>query len=169
MVQVYLKRNAARREDVADYRLSISIDGQTPPSRPPAGSGDADASGPDWWAAAGVGAGDQLNLREGPSTRDRILARVSNGTILRNGGCVGDGRTRWCKVSAPDDSVTGWASGAYLRESGAPTSASTPALALLPDLCRSAVAVANGLTIRSLTAYPFHETGTGQRTLFAGE
>ncbi|WP_295075775.1 SH3 domain-containing protein [Tabrizicola sp.] len=161
VVQVYLTRNAARRGEVADYRLSISIEGRATASKPPAGGGDADASGPDWWAVAGVGAGDLLNVREGPSTRDRIMARVGNGTILRNGGCVGEGRARWCKVSAPDGSFTGWASGGFLRESGAPASGSTPALALLPELCRSAVAVANGLPIRSLTAYPPQPAGRG--------
>jgi hypothetical protein len=161
LVEVYLTRNAARRGEVADYRLSISIKGRATAAKPPAGGGDADASGPDWWAVAGVATGDLLNVREGPSPRDRVIARVGNGTILRNGGCVGAGRTRWCQVSAPDGSVSGWASGTYLRESGAPASGTTPALALLSDLCRNAVAVGYGLPFRSLTAYPPQPAGRG--------
>ena len=161
VVQVYLTRNAARRGEVADYRISISIEGRATAPKPPAGGGDAEASGPDWWAVRGVGAGDQLNVREGPSTQDRIIARVGNGTILRNGGCVGEGRTRWCKVSAPDGSLTGWASGGFLQESGPPASGSTPALALLPELCRDAVAGAYDLPIRSLTAYQPQPAGRG--------
>lgn len=107
-VQVYLMRNAARRGEVADFRLSISIDGKGTASRPPApGSGDAEASGPDWWAVTGVGSNDALNVRQGPSKDDRVVARVGNGTVLRNGGCLGEGGSRWCKVSAADDSFSG--------------------------------------------------------------
>jgi SH3-like domain-containing protein len=160
VVQVYLMRNAARRGEVANYRLSISIEGRATPEKP-VGGGDADASGPDWWAVTGVRAGDLLNVREGPSTKDRVVARVGNGTILRNGGCVGEGRSRWCKVSGPDGGYTGWASGSFLRESGAPPASANPVQALLPDACRSAVALAFGLPIRSLTAYPPQQAGRG--------
>ncbi len=160
VVQVYLMRNAARRGEVANYRLSISIEGRPTPEKP-VGSGDADASGPDWWVVSGVSAGDLLNVREGPSTKDRVLARVGNGTILSNGGCVGEGRSRWCKISGPDGGYTGWASGAYLRESGAPAASANPVQALLPDACRSAVALTFGLPIRSLTAYPPQPAGRG--------
>lgn len=161
VVQVYLMRNAARRGEVANFRLSISIEGGAATAKPSLGAGDADASGPDWWSVTGVSAGDLLNVREGPSTKDRVMARVGNGTILRNGGCVGEGRGRWCKVSNPDGTVTGWASGNFLRESGAPSAAANPVQALLPDSCRSAVALAFGLPIRSLTAYPPQPAGRG--------
>lgn len=160
VVQVYLMRNAARRGEVANYRLSISIEGRATPERP-VGGGDADASGPDWWAVIGVSAGDLLNVREGPSTKDRVMARVGNGTILRNGGCVGEGRSRWCMVSAPDGNFTGWASGGYLRESGAPSASANPVQALLPDACRSAVALAFGLPVQSLTSYAAQPAGQG--------
>lgn len=161
VVDVYLMRNAARRGEVANYRLSISIEGRAAAARPPAGGGDADASGPDFWAVTGVGAGDRLNVREGPSTSDRVMARVANGTVLRNGGCVGEGRGRWCKVSATDGGFTGWASGGFLRESGAPASGSSPVQALLPDACRTAVAGTFSLPFRSLTAFPAQPAGRG--------
>ena len=161
VVQVYLMRNAARRGEVANYRLSISIEGRGAAARPPAGSGDAAASGPDWWAVTGVGADDALNVRQGPSVNDRVIARVANGTVLRNGGCVGEGRARWCKVSAADDSFTGWASGRFLRESGAPAASGGLAQALLSETCRVAVAEDFNLPIRSLTAYPAQPAGRG--------
>ena len=161
VVDVYLMRNAARRGEVADYRLSVSIEGRATASNPPAGSGDADASGPDWWAVTGVSAGDLLNVREGPSTNDRVMARVGNGAVLRNGGCVGEGRGRWCKVSASDGRFTGWASGRFLQESGAPPAGSNPVLALMPDACRLAVAQTYGLSIRSVAAYPPQQAGRG--------
>lgn len=161
VVQVYLMRNAARRGEAANYRLSISIEGRGSAAQLPTGSGDAAASGPDWWQVTGVGADDALNVRQGPSVNDRVIARVANGTILRNGGCVGEARTRWCKVSAPDDSFTGWASGRFLRESGAPADAGGIAQALLAETCRAAVAEEFELPIRSLTAYPAEPAGRG--------
>lgn len=161
VVQVYLMRNAARRGEAASYRLSISIEGQGASVQPPAGSGDAEASGPDWWAVTGVGAGDALNVREGPSINDRVVARVSNGTVLRNGGCLGEGRSRWCKVSAPDDSFTGWSSGRFLRESGAPAAGGGIAEALLSETCRAAVSEDFDLPLRSLSAYPPQPAGPG--------
>ena len=161
VVQVYLMRNAARRGEVANYRLSISIEGKGAARPPAAGSGDAEASGPDWWAVTGVGSDDALNVRQVPSGNDRVVARVGNWIVLRNGGCVGEGRSRWCKVSAADDSFTGWASGRFLRESGAPASSSTPALAMMPETCRSAVAEAFNLPIRSIAAYPAQPAGRG--------
>ncbi|MFN4203362.1 MAG: SH3 domain-containing protein [Tabrizicola sp.] len=161
VVQVYLMRNAARRGETASYRLSISIAGRGTAARPPAGSGDAAASGPDWWAVTGVAANDTLNVRQGPSVKDLVIARVGNGTVLRNGGCVGEGRSRWCKVSAADGSFTGWASGRFLRESGAPAAGGGVAQALMSETCRVAVAEDFGVPIRSLTAYPAQPAGRG--------
>lgn len=161
VVQVYLMRNAARRGEVADYRLSISIAGRATASKPPAGSGDADASGPDWWAVTGVGMDDALNVRQGPSVNDRIIARIANDTVLRNGGCVGTGRLRWCKVSAADGSFTGWAAGRFLRESAPPAADGGVAQALLTESCRTSVAEAFDLPVRSLTAYPPQPAGRG--------
>jgi hypothetical protein len=161
VVQVYLMRNAARRGEVASYQLAISIEGRAPSEPPPPGAGDAEASGPDWWAVTGVGAGDRLNLREGPSTNDRVIAQAENGTILRNGGCVGDGRGRWCRVSTPDGRMSGWAAGRFLQESGAPSASADPVQSLLPDACRGAIAQAFDLPMRSLTAYPPQPAGPG--------
>lgn len=100
-------------------------------------------------------------MREGPSVNDRIIARVTNGTVLRNSGCVGDSRSRWCKVSAADGRLTGWASGRFLRESAAPIAEGGIAQALLSETCRAAVAADFALPILSLTAYPAQSAGRG--------
>ena len=80
------------------------------------------AMGPDFWEVYRVPPGDMLNIRGGPSTRYSIVARAPNGERLRNLGCQGHGDARWCHVQTPDGRHDGWASGAYLREGGAPPS-----------------------------------------------
>ncbi len=86
--------------------------------------------GPDYWEVTGVGAGDALNMRRGPSTKEAIIISFANGSILRNKGCRMVDGGRWCKVERPDNqAVQGWVAGRYLRESsysGAPVNSSTP-------------------------------------------
>ena len=86
---------------------------------PPAGGGaGTGGSGPDFWVVAGLPAGDTLNLRAGPSAQSAILARLREGTRLRNLGCEQRGQTRWCLVRTTGSTdLTGWVSGRYLRES----------------------------------------------------
>jgi Bacterial SH3 domain len=111
-VQVYLMRNAARRGEVANYRLRIRI---------PAGIADdgdyadGDDGGPDNWIVSGVANGDQLNIRTAPSANAELVARVRNGTVLRNLGCRTTGASRWCRVATRLND-RGWANGRYLRE-----------------------------------------------------
>ena len=82
---------------------------------------DGPASGPDFWAVAGLRVESALNVRTGPSTRSPVVVQVSEGTILRNLGCQGEARQRWCKVESPDGlAISGWVSGLFLRESGPP-------------------------------------------------
>lgn len=80
-VSVYLMRSAARRGDVSDYTLTISINGDTGVVV----QGDfADGlqGGPDFYQVAT--SGSTLNLRGGPSVGADGLPRLSNGQILRN-------------------------------------------------------------------------------------
>lgn len=79
------------------------------------------AAGPDFWAVTGIAAGSALNVRSGPSASASIVSRISGGTIVRNLGCEGEGRTRWCRVEAPDrQAFNGWVFGRYLVESAPP-------------------------------------------------
>ena len=77
--------------------------------------------GPDYWEVAGVPANDLLNIRSGPSTRNRVVATAPNGFVFRNLGCRGRGNARWCHIETPNGATSGWASGRYLREAAATT------------------------------------------------
>lgn len=116
VVQVYLMRNAARRNELARFTLRIKATGGAPIAPPSPDFADGLSGGPDFFEVAGVSRGDALNIRSRPSTQARIVARVINGEILRNGGCRMTGQTRWCRVSRPDGSSAGWAAGRFLIE-----------------------------------------------------
>ena len=120
VVQVYLMRNAARRNEVANYTITIGI-GASTGSPEPAGRlcrwphGRSGLLGGD-----GVAANDELNIRKGASTKDAIVKGVPNGAILRNKGCKMVDGQRWCAVEDRyDPAVAGWVAGRYLREAGA--------------------------------------------------
>jgi hypothetical protein len=119
-VRVYLMRAAARRDESAKYRVDIHI-GSAQVLQSTASVGDfADglSGGPDFWEVQGVPPGDSLHLRAGPSTHDRVVGELGNGSILRNLGCRMSGEQRWCHVARPEDSTSkGWVAGRYLRES----------------------------------------------------
>lgn len=130
-IRVYMMRAAARRDEIANYRLSISISGRQAarpqrPARPPEGG----AAGPDFWQVSGLSRGDTLNMREGPGTRYRVVLELAEGSRLRNMGCEGRGSGRWCRVATDDDRWSGWVSGRYLVEARAPTQ--LPGDALVP-------------------------------------
>jgi hypothetical protein len=116
VVQVYLMRNAARRNEQARFTLRIDVTGGNPvPPRQP-DFADGLAGGPDFFEVAGLSRGDALNIRSRPSAQSPVVTRVVNGEILRNAGCRMTGQTRWCRVSRPDGSASGWAAGRFLIE-----------------------------------------------------
>ncbi len=115
-VQVYLMRNAARRNEQARYTLGIEVTGGRPIAPPSPDFADGLSGGPDFFQVAGISRGDALNIRTRPSAQSPIVTRVVNGEILRNGGCRMTGQTRWCRVSRPDGSDAGWAAGRFLIE-----------------------------------------------------
>lgn len=90
--------------------------------------------GPDYWKVNGVPANDHLNIRSGPGTKNRIVAHAPNGAVFRNLGCRGEGGGRWCHLETPDGKMSGWASGRFLVESGAPGSHSVSGQAGVPEL-----------------------------------
>jgi len=84
-------------------------------TRPPAG-GESGA-GPDFYVVRRLSAGDTLNVRSKASTQGAVIARLTQGTRVRNLGCETVGQTRWCKIRTTGDvEVTGWVNGRYLRE-----------------------------------------------------
>ncbi|MDR7030766.1 SH3 domain-containing protein [Rhizobium rosettiformans] len=116
IVQVYLMRNAARRNEQARFTLRIEVTGGRPIAPPQPDFADGLSGGPDFFQVAGISPGDALNIRTRPSAQSPIVTRVVNGEILRNGGCRMTGQTRWCRVSRPDGSASGWAAGRFLIE-----------------------------------------------------
>lgn len=116
VVQVYLMRNAARRNEQARFTLRIEVTGGRPVDPPQPDFADGLSGGPDFFQVAGISPGDALNIRTRPSAQSPIVTRVVNGEILRNGGCRMTGQTRWCRVSRPDGSASGWAAGRFLIE-----------------------------------------------------
>lgn len=118
-VSVYMMRSAARRNEVSDYALFLSIEGDAPETV----QGDfADGlqGGPDYYQVRTPGGGP-LNLREDPSTGGAILTRLQNGQQLRNLGCRMSEARRWCAVETLGNTPQrGWAAGQYLIEGSGP-------------------------------------------------
>lgn len=125
IIDVYLMRNAARRNESAAYTLSVRVtgaagyeDGGGYKPAPQPDFADSLAGGPDFWQVDGVPPGDTLSIRTAPSARAPLAAEVRNGTILRNLGCRISKGQRWCRVERRNGSAAGWAAGRYLIEGG---------------------------------------------------
>lgn len=120
VISVGMMRNAARRGEVANFRLSVRIAGGAGQgfAEPPANDfADGLTGGPDIWRVAGVPPSDLLNIRRSPSPSAPVVASVPNGTRLANGGCRMVSGSRWCMVDVPGGSgLSGWANGRFLRE-----------------------------------------------------
>ena len=117
VVQVYLMRNAARRDEGATYSLGIGLAG--------ADFADGLAGGPDWWQVSGISEG-ALNIRSGPDTRYDVVGKAQNGEAAQNRGCRMTGQIRWCSIRVDGSGVQGWVAGRYLVEGAAPAMAEVP-------------------------------------------
>ena len=121
-IQVFINRNAARRNESTNYSLNVSIGGTAPDQD----YADGLSGGPDFWEVFGVS--QSLNVRAAPSTNAQVVMGLLNGTIVRNLGCRrSDGRV-WCQVSQHDGGVSGWAASQYLREAAGPSAQTGPAV-----------------------------------------
>jgi hypothetical protein len=127
-IRVYLMRNAARRDETADYSLSINIAARDP------GFADGLSAGPDYWETTNVPANDTLNVRSGPGTDNEIVGELANGDIARNLGCEMQGQSRWCLIEAGVEmKFTGWVNGRYLMEASTyPTTPDREATGRMP-------------------------------------
>lgn len=118
VIQVYLMRNASRRNQTAEFTLGVGIVG--------AAFADSLAGEPDWWSVSGLTDG-ALNIRSGPDTRYAVVSLVQNGQLMQNLGCRMTGTARWCNVRVDGSGVQGWVAGQYLVEAAAPTLPGMPA------------------------------------------
>lgn len=132
LVQVYLYRNVARRNETSDFTLTVSTGSEAAPQESAGDFADGLRGGPDFWEVKGLARGRTVNLRREASRSAAVVDRLAEGTILRNKGCRLEGSQRWCNVErqgAP--SISGWVAGQFLREAafseGAP-----PGDALVP-------------------------------------
>lgn len=119
-VRIYLMRNAARRGETSWYSIDIGITDTASLPSPDADYADGLAGGPDWWAVAGLGGGDTLNVRSGAGADTAVIGTLMNGDRVRNRGCRMNGSTRWCQIADPKG-VSGWVAGRYLVEAAAPS------------------------------------------------
>lgn len=117
VVQVYLMRSAARRDEEARYTLGIGLAGGD--------FADGRAGGPDWWQVTGLQDGSALNIRSGPQTRYPVISRAANGELAQNRGCRMTGPDRWCSVRFDGSGQQGWVSGRFLTEAAAPAALET--------------------------------------------
>jgi hypothetical protein len=112
VVQVYLMRNAARRNETARYSLGIGLGGPE--------FADGLAGGPNFWQVAGLEVGSALNVRSGPATRYPVVGQAQNGEVMQNRGCHMTGADRWCSVRVDGSGQQGWVAGRVLVEAAAP-------------------------------------------------
>lgn len=135
-ISVYMMRSAARREEVSDYELSISIEGATGDTVQN-DYADGLQGGPDFYRVATSGGG-VLNLREAPSGGAAVVATLNNGQNVRNLGCRMEEARRWCRVATlADPGFEGWAAGDYLVEGSNDPSAGTTGTASGSDAAAS--------------------------------
>lgn len=117
-VHVYLTPDAAQQTTMAKFSLDIVVADSSPTGAQPAPDfADSLMGGPDYWEVTGVRDGSFLNIRSEATVKADVIAKVPNGTSLRNKGCKLVQNNRWCAVPLPQDSTRqGWVAGRYLRE-----------------------------------------------------
>ncbi len=123
-IRVYMMRSAARRNEVANYRLEMIIGGEQPPAASQDGESAADVpaapedGGPRNWEVTGVS--DALNLREQPSTAARTISQYTPGTILHNLGCLRAENRVWCDVQELRGGPRGYVAAEFLAPAVSP-------------------------------------------------
>lgn len=118
VVQLFLMRSAARRDEATDYTLGLGLTG--------ADFADALAGGPDWWQVSGLQDGSALNIRSGPHARYPVVSQAANGELAQNRGCRMTGADRWCNVRFDGSGQQGWVAGRFLIETAAPAAPEVP-------------------------------------------
>jgi hypothetical protein len=111
LVTVYQMGAAADSGTVTAFTLDIAIRGGAAAA---SGGGGGVAGG--YATVAGLGAGDTLNVRSGPSTNSAVVARFGDGRLVQILQCKQSGGQEWCEIAAHSDAgQRGWAAGRYLK------------------------------------------------------
>jgi len=114
-IRAYLMGNDRDADKTVGYSLDVYIAPSKKRGRAPSTSG---ASG-DVVNVSGVPANDVLNVRSGPGTSHGIVGALGNGDQVRNLGCQGHGKARWCQIEMMTDMrERGWVNARYLSGTG---------------------------------------------------
>jgi hypothetical protein len=126
-VRVYLEHSAARRDEVARYRLEMII---TDSKAYTAAAGPQQSSvasevpaapedgGPRNWEVSGVSRG--LSLREQTSDTAKVIATYASGTVLDNLGCQRAEDRVWCDVQELGGGPRGYVDARFLKPAVSP-------------------------------------------------
>ncbi|MCA0928830.1 SH3 domain-containing protein [Ruegeria profundi] len=117
-IQVFLNRNAARRNETAEYRLSVIIGGAVAPAQDIAVSLNG---GLDWWVVTGVS--NRLNVRSGPSTANSVVTTVPECFVISKMSCTQTSAPR-CRGEDSQGRFVGWVAGRFMAELAGPAAAS---------------------------------------------
>jgi hypothetical protein len=74
VIEVYLTRAAARRNEESSYSIDIAIPASSGGKAPAEDFADGDAGGPDNWIVTGIAPNDKLNVRSAPSATGWLCA-----------------------------------------------------------------------------------------------
>ena len=128
--------------------------------------------GGEYFVVAGVPDNDVLNVRSGPSTRDRIVGALANGDKVRNLGCEEDGGSRWCRIQMLDEMRSeGWVNARYLdgADGSGGGSANVDHGGQLENRCASAVAREVGVSANDvIVTNSTISEGTGNHVVYVG-
>jgi hypothetical protein len=136
IIRVYQMGSAATTSRRTQFTLNMSITGRTTTQNPsititlsPSATVTVTPTTPvtpvpapvqtrrpgSYVTVAGLPRNDTLNIRTGPSTRDPVVAAVSEGRLFKLIQCLTTGGQEWCEVEAYNSrTLRGWAAGRYL-------------------------------------------------------
>lgn len=86
----------------------------------------SDDGGPDFYEVYDLSTKQHLNLRSGPSLKNRIITGLHMGDKVKNLGCETTAAGRWCQVET-SKGTKGYAFGAFLKEAAGDAMAATEA------------------------------------------
>ncbi len=117
IIRVYLMRSAARRNEKADYTLSVAVSESAVQEGSLPNFAEGLNAGPDSWEVATTASAADRVLRGAPASGARGIVNLQPGAKLINLGCRLEGGVTWCEVRQDEDSkLRGWVIGAALVE-----------------------------------------------------
>jgi hypothetical protein len=115
LVTVYQMGAAADSGTATAFTLDISIKGGGSASSGASSGGGGRVAG-GYATVAGLTAGDTLNVRSGPSTKNPVVTEFGEGRLVQILQCKQSGGQEWCEIAAHSDAgQRGWAAGRYLK------------------------------------------------------